>query len=84
MKTTNKERIVNMMIVKFRKKEDAHRLMKRIKTMREEIEEIEGMLQECMEDEHINYRNDNYDRDDDDYGSYGRRGMNTTRYRRMG
>ena len=55
-----------MMVVKFRKEEDAHKLLKRVKKMREEIEDVEDILNECMEDEDIDYRYNDYDDIDDD------------------
>ena len=42
-----------MMIVKFRREEDAHKLLKKVKKMREEIEDVEEILDECIEDEDI-------------------------------
>lgn len=55
-----------MLIVRFRKEEDAHHLLKKIKKMREDIEHVEEMLNECIENEDVNYRYDNHydDRDD--------------------
>ena len=55
-----------MMVVKFRKEEDAHKLLKRVKKMREEIEDVEDILNECMEDEDIDYRYNDYDDIDGD------------------
>lgn len=72
-----------MMIVKFRKEEDARHLIKRIKNMREEIEEVEEMLEECMEDEDTNYRDDDYDRDYDDRRMRRNERMSGGQYRRM-
>ena len=54
------------MVVKFRKEEDAHKLLKRVKKMREEIEYVEDILNECIEDEDIDYRYNDYDDIDDD------------------
>lgn len=54
------------MVVKFRKEEDAHKLLKRVKKMREEIEDVEYILNECIEDEDIDYRYNDYDDIDDD------------------
>lgn len=55
-----------MLIVRFRREEDAHHLLKKVKKMREDIEQVEEMLNECFEDEDVNYRYDNrYDNRDD-------------------
>ena len=70
------------MVVKFRKEEDAHKLLKRVKKMREEIEDVEDILNECIEDEDIDYRNDDYDRIDDDRRMLRNERMNERRYRR--
>lgn len=77
MKERNK-----MMIKKVHKRDDSHHTMlARIKKMREDIEEVEEMLEECMGDENDDYRDDDYD-DDDDTG-YNRRGRVTTHNRRV-
>ena len=54
------------MVVKFRKEEDAHKLLKRVKKRGEEIEDVEDILNECIEDEDIDYRYNDYDDIDDD------------------
>jgi hypothetical protein len=51
--------------------------------MREEIEDIEEILEHCMEDEDTAYRNDDDDYDDDDRNMRKSDRMNATRYRRM-
>lgn len=55
-----------MLVVRFRKEEDGHHLLNKIKRMREDIEHVEEMLNDCIEDEDINYRHTDryYDRDD--------------------
>ena len=53
-----------MLIMRFRKEEDAKHLLKKVKKMREEIEDVEDLLEECMEDEDVNYRDDDYDDSD--------------------
>lgn len=71
-----------MLIKKTHKKDDASRhMISRIKKMREEIEEIEEMLEECMGDENDDYRDDDYDDDDD--ARYSRRGGVATHNRRV-
>ena len=68
------------MIKKVHKRDDSHHTMlARIKKMREDIEEIEEMLEECMGDESGDYRNDDYDDADDD--RYNRR-ERVSRYHR--
>ena len=51
--------------------------------MREEIEEVEEMLEECMNHESPAYRYDDDDYDDDDNDMRRSERVNTTRYRRM-
>ena len=70
-----------MLVIKFRKEEDGKHLLKKVKKMREEIEDVEDMLEECMEDEDVDYRNDDYDFDDDRRMRRNER-MNESRYRR--
>ena len=41
------------MVVKFRKEEDAHKLLKRVKKMREEIEDVEDNLNIKIENNDI-------------------------------
>lgn len=66
LKTIVKRKENNMLIMKFRKEEDAKHLLKKVKKMREEIEEVEDVLEECMEYEDADYRDDDYD-DSADY-----------------
>lgn len=70
-----------MFIVRFRKEEDAKHLLKKVKKMREEIEDVEDMLKECVEDA-VNYRDD-MDYDDDDRSMRRNERMSGARYRRM-
>lgn len=69
-----------MFIVRFRKEEDAKHLLKKVKKMREEIEDVEDMLKECVEDA-VNYRDD-MDYDDDDRRMRRNERMSEPRYRR--
>ena len=74
-----------MYIVRFRKEEDAKHLLKRVKKMREEIEEVEDCLKECIKNEDdVDFRDD-YDSDDDDRNYRRARRMRSEdeRYRRM-
>lgn len=68
-----------MFIYKFRREEDAKHLLKKVKKMREEIEDVEDMLTECIED--VNYRDD-MDYDDDDRRMRRNERMSEPRYRR--
>ena len=70
------------MVVKFRKEEDAHKLLKRVKKMREEIEYVEDILNECIEDEDIDYRYNDYDDIDDDRRMRRNERMTSVRNRR--
>lgn len=74
-----------MVVVKFRNIEDRKHLLKKIKKMREEIEDVEEILKDCVEDESdVDYRHDdNHDIDDrrehrSEYITH-----NGVRYRRM-
>ena len=69
-----------MFIVRFRKEEDAKHLRRKVKKMREEIEDVEDMLKECVEDA-VNYRDD-MDYDDDDRRMRRNERMSDVRYRR--
>jgi len=69
-----------MFIVRFRKEEDAKHLLKKVKKMREEIEDVEDMLKECVEDA-VNYRDD-MEYDDDDRRMRRNERMSEPRYRR--
>lgn len=69
-----------MFIVRFRREEDAKHLLKKVKKMREEIEDVEDMLKECVEDA-VNYRDD-MDYDDDDRRMRRNERMSEPRYRR--
>ena len=71
-----------MMIMKFPKEEDAKHLLKKVKRMREEIEDVEEVLEECMENEDVEYRDDDYDRIDDDRRMRRNERMNVVRNRR--
>lgn len=71
-----------MLIMRFRKEEDAKHLLKKVKKMKEEIEDVEDLLEECMEDEDVNYRDDDYDDSDDDRRVRRNERMSGTRYRR--
>ena len=71
-----------MVIMKFRKEEDAKHLLKKVRKMREEIEDVEDCLKECIEDEDIEYRDYDYDDSDDDRRIRRNERMSGTRYRR--
>ena len=71
------------MVIRFRNKEEHGDLMKKVKKMKEFTEELEDMLEECFEENDIDFRGGmgNYRRDYDEHdmrmeGRYGyRRGM---------
>lgn len=68
--------------MRFRKEDDGKHLLKKVKKMREEIEDVEATLEECMEDEHDDsYRYDDDYRDDD--RRMRRERVDDRRYRRM-
>ena len=70
--------------MKFRKEEDAKHLLKKVRKMREESEDVENLLEDCMDDEDVSYRDDDYD-DSVDYRRMRRdERMNRGRYRRGG
>lgn len=71
-----------MLIMRFRKEEDAKHLLKKVRKMREEIEDVEDLLEECMEDEDTNYRDDDYDDTADDRRMRRSEHINERRYRR--
>ena len=68
--------------MKFRKEEDAKHLLKKVKKMREEIEDVEALIEDCMEDEDVNYRDDDYDDTYDDRRMRRDERMSRSRYRR--
>ena len=48
-----------MLVIKFRNSEDHKHLLKKIKKMREEIEDVEDIIKDCVEDESdVDYRHD--------------------------
>jgi len=71
-----------MLIMKFRKEEDAKHLLKKVRKMREEVEDVEDMLEECIEDEDTSYRDDDYDDTVDDRRMRRDERMSRSRYRR--
>lgn len=71
-----------MLIMKFRKEEDAKHLLKKVRKMREEVEDVEDMLEECIEDEDTSYRDDDYDDTTDDRRMRRDERMSRSRYRR--
>lgn len=71
-----------MLIMKFRKEEDGKHLLKKVKKMREEIEDVEDLLEECIEDEDVSYSDNDYDDIDDDRRMRRDERMSRTRYRR--
>ena len=71
-----------MLIMRFRKEEDAKHLLKKVRKMREEIEDVEDLLEECMEDEDTNYRDDDYDDIADDRRMRRNERITERRYRR--
>lgn len=71
-----------MLIMRFRKEEDGKHLLKKVKKMREEIEDVEDLLEECIEDEDVSYRDNDYDDIDDDRRMRRDERMSRTRYRR--
>jgi len=71
-----------MLIMRFRKEEDAKHLLKKVRKMREEIEDVEDLLEECIEDEDTNYRDDDYDDTIDDRRMRRNERMTERRYRR--
>ena len=67
-----------MMVVKFRSSEDHSDLMHKVKKMRKFTEELEDLLNECYDNETVEYRGGMYRRDYDDEdmrveGRYGYR-----------
>jgi len=68
--------------MRFRKEEDAKHLLKKVRKMREEIEDVEDLLEECIEDEDTNYRDDDYDDTIDDRRMRRNERMTERRYRR--
>ena len=69
-----------MMVIKFRSKEEHGDLMHKVKKMKKFTEDLEDMLEECYEDDDLDYRG-SYRRfyDEDDMRMEGRYG-----YRRGG
>lgn len=70
-----------MIVVKFKDKEEHIDLVKKVKKMKKFTEELEDMLEDCYEDEDVDYRGGRYrrDYDEDDMRVEGRYG-----YRRGG
>ena len=67
-----------MMVIKFRSGEDHEDLMHKVKKMRKFTEELEDLLNECYDQETVEYRGGMYRRDYDDEdmrmeGRYGYR-----------
>ena len=67
-----------MMVIKFRSGEDHEDLMHKVKKMRKFTEELEDLLEECYDNETVEYRGGMYRRDYDDEdmrveGRYGYR-----------
>lgn len=58
-----------MLILRFRKEEDGKHILKKVRKMKDEIGEVEELLNDCMEeyDDDENYRDDY-----DDYDNYRR------------
>lgn len=60
-----------MMVIKFRNKEEHGDLMKKVKRMKKFTEELEDMLDECYEDESLDFRGSyrkEYDEDEEKHG----------------
>ena len=72
-----------MIVVRFRNSEEHSDLMHKVKKMRKFTEELEDMLNECYEDEDMDFRGGSYRRhfDDDDMRMEGRYGYRRS-YRR--
>ena len=67
-----------MMVIRFRSGEDHEDLMHKVKKMRKFTEELEDLLNECYDNETVEYRGGMYRRDYDDEdmrgeGRYGYR-----------
>ena len=58
-----------MLILRFRKEEDGKHILKKVRKMKDEISDVEELLNDCMEeyDDYENYRDDY-----DDYDNYRR------------
>lgn len=73
------------MIMRFKSSEEHHDLLHKVKKMKKFTEELEDMLEDCLEDDDLEYRGGSYRKyyDEDDMrveGRYGyrrgyRRGM---------
>lgn len=70
-----------MVVMKFRDKEEHGDLMKKVRKMGKFIEELEDMLEECLEDQEYEFRSGSYRKEYEEpdmkmEGRYGyRRGM---------
>ena len=69
--------------MKFRHSEDKKDLMKKVKKMRREIEDVEGILENCIEEEE-EYDEEDYREDDEMDDRDMRREMRRTRMRSSG
>ena len=65
-----------MIVVRFRNKEEHSDLMHKVKKMKQFTEELEDMLEECYEDEDMDFRGGSYRKsyDEDDMKMEGRYG----------
>ena len=70
-----------MVVVRFRDKEEHGDLLHKVKKMKKFTDELEAMLEECYEDDDLDFRGGSYRRyyDEDDMRMEGRYG-----YRRGG
>ena len=70
-----------MVVVRFRDKEEHGDLLHKVKKMKKFTDELESMLEECYEDDDLDFRGGSYRRyyDEDDMRMEGRYG-----YRRGG
>jgi len=68
-----------MMVIKFRSSEEHSDLLKKVRKMKKFTDELEGLLEECYDDEDTSFRGGSYRReyDEDDSrhmeGRYGYR-----------
>jgi len=65
-----------MVMVKFKSSEEHHDLLKKVKKMKKFTEELEGMLEDCLEDDDLDFRGGSYRKnyDEDDMRVEGRYG----------
>ena len=65
-----------MMVIKFRSKEEHGDLLHKVKKMKKFTDELEEMLEECYEDDDLEFRGGSYRKeyDDDDMRMEGRYG----------